>query len=108
MKLKFQEKIAGRFDASDIFDHLTRRVQSFQDRITADHEVAVQLANFGIAATLHIRSISCVNPNLIEFHGVLPEGQPATLVQHISQLNFLLAEVPPVKDEEPYRIGFGR
>lgn len=102
-----QNRLAGRYDAGEIFEHLMGRVKSFQAGLTDDEEIGIKLANFGEAAQIHIRSIGFKNPNLIEFHGVNPNDHEVTLVQHISQLNFLLIAVKPIEDE-PYRIGFKR
>lgn len=102
---KRQEQLAGRHDAKEIYDHLVCRVRSFQHNLGDDEEIGLQLANFGLAAQLHIRSIGFQNPNLIEFHGLDPDKNEVTLVQHISQLSFMLIAVKPFKDE-PYRIGF--
>lgn len=100
-----QERISGRFDAEDIYKHLINRVDLFQKTLGDLEEIGLQLANFGIAAQIHIRSIGYQNPNLIEFSGVNADGHEVTLVQHISQLNFLLIAVKPL-EEKPYRIGF--
>ncbi|MGB5871675.1 MAG: DUF6173 family protein, partial [Albidovulum sp.] len=100
-----QEKIAGRMDAEETFKYLMQRVRVFQSTLPADHEIGIQLANYGVAQTIHIRSIGYRNPNLIEFYGILPTGEEIALIQHLSQLNFLLVAVSPLKDE-PYRIGF--
>lgn len=82
-----------------------RRVAYFQNSLDASHEVGIQLANFGIASEIRIRAITYYNPKLIEFIGVR-DGRQVSLVQHISQLNFLLVALPAEKPEEPYRIGF--
>lgn len=100
-----QARNSGRFDAEDIFNHLTQRVSDFQAALGEDEEIGLQLANFGLPAQIHIRSVSYKNPNLIEFNGVNADGHEVTLVQHISQLNFLLIAVKPIEDT-PYRIGF--
>jgi Family of unknown function (DUF6173) len=100
-----QARNSGRYDAEDIFKHLMQRVRAFQSALDEDQEIGLQLANFGLPAQIHIRSISYRNPNLIEFHGVNADDHEVTLVQHISQLNFLLIAVKPI-EETPYRIGF--
>ena len=98
-------KLAGRYDAQDIFNHLKMHLGYFQAALSEVEEIGFKLANFGEASQIHIRSISFHNPNLIEFHGVNSDGHTVMLVQHISQLNFLLVAVKPIKDK-PYRIGF--
>lgn len=97
---------AGRFDAGAVYDHLIKRIKEFEALLPSDKELGLKLANFGIAESIHIRNISYKDPNLIEFLGVDENGETVFLVQHISQLNFLLAQVSPPKEEEPYRIGF--
>ena len=81
------------------------QVQQFQESLDESDEIGVQLANFGKAAEIHIRSIGFKNPNIIEFSGVDLDNNFVTLIQHISQLNFLLITVKPV-EEKPFRIGF--
>ncbi|RNF34386.1 DUF6173 family protein [Paracoccus methylarcula] len=92
-------------EASLIFNHLRHRIRQFEANLDEDEEIGLQLANFGLAAQLHIRAISYQNPSLIEFHGLDPKGNTVTLIQHIDQLNFMLVAVRPIKNE-PYRVGF--
>lgn len=92
-------------EAALIFNHLRQRIKQFEANLGESEEIGLQLANFGLAAQLHIRAISYQNPNLIEFHGLDPKGNKVTLIQHIDQLNFMLVAVKPIK-KEPYRVGF--
>lgn len=92
-------------EAAYIFEHLRRRIHEFQKGLEDGEEIGLQLANFGLAAQLHVRTISYQNPNLIEFHGLDENGNKVSLIQHVDQLNFMLIAVKPVK-EKPYRIGF--
>lgn len=99
------DRRAGRHDAEIIFQHLVDKVSHFQNSLNDSEELGIGLANFGKAAEFHIRSISYKNPNLIEFSGVDIDGRSITLIQHISQLNFLLTALKPI-EEKAYRIGF--
>lgn len=101
------ERRAGRLDAEDIFNHLMAKIEDFQKSLSDTEEVGIRLANFGEAAQLHIRSIGFKNPNLIEFHGVNSDDHEVTLVQHVSQLNFLIIALKPINNE-PYRVGFNK
>ena len=105
MKAERENELNGRYDAQNIFEHLMHRVEAFQKSLDDEHEVGLRLANFGIAAEINIRSIGYKNPNLIEFSGLSRDMQEVTLVQHISQLNFLLIAAKPL-EEQPFRIGF--
>lgn len=93
--------------AEEVFNHLMGRVKEFQANLPAHHELGIQLANFGGERALHVRGMGFRNPNIIEFYGLLDGDQKVTVVQHVSQLNFLLIAVPPVPEQAPYRIGFG-
>jgi hypothetical protein len=103
--LRRQAENSGRFDAEGIFKHLLRRVDEFQAGLSGEEEVGLQLANFGLAAQIHVRSIGYVNPNIVEFTGLDANGNKSTLIQHISQLSFMLIALKPFK-ETPYRVGF--
>lgn len=107
MQAEQTKRLAGRLDAEEVCENLLARVRSFEAGLTDKEEIGVRLANFGEAAQIHIREIAHQNPNLIEFHGINADGHNVVLVQHISQLNFLLIAVKPVL-ENAYRIGFGR
>lgn len=105
-KRERDEELSGRNDARYIFEDLSQRVARFQKRLADDEELGLQLANFGIPSTIHIRRIGFRNPCLIVFFGLDAEGNDVELVQHISQLNFVLTALKPLPDEKPYRMGF--
>ncbi|MCQ0970672.1 DUF6173 family protein [Paracoccus sp. TK19116] len=93
--------------AEGVYDHLRARVKHFQENLPQDHELGIRLANFGGGAPVHVRGMAFRNPNIIEFYGLLDGRQYVAVVQHVSQLNFMLMAVPPAREAEPYRIGFG-
>lgn len=94
-------------DMADVcFDYIKKSVLSFQNTLDYDHEVGVMLASFGKDITMHVASIGYQNPNLIIFEGFV-DGSRAELIQHMSQLNFLLVALQKPKPlEPPRRIGF--
>lgn len=94
-------------EAEKVFHHVMGRVKQFQNDLPEDHELGLHLADFGGGRALHVRGMGFKNPNIIEFYGMLAGNQQVAVIQHISQLNFLLIAVPPPKDQTPYRIGFG-
>lgn len=93
--------------AEEVFNHLLSRVREFQENLPEHYELGIQLANFGGERALHVRGMGFKNPNVIEFYGLLDGDRQVTVVQHVSQLNFILIAVPPVAEQQPYRIGFG-
>lgn len=92
--------------AEQVFNHILGRVKQFQAGLPDDHELGLHLADFGGGRALHVRGMGFKNPNIIEFYGMLDGDQQVAIIQHISQLNFLLIAVPPPADQTPYRIGF--
>lgn len=88
------------------YEVLMDRIKEFEENLDDDHEIAVKLASFGQSITLSVTDIGYSNPSIIVFHGYV-EGKRATLIQHISQLSFLLVSVPKSDPDKPARrIGF--
>lgn len=88
------------------YEVILERIKYFEDGLDDEHEVAVKLASFGQALTLSVTNIGYSNPSTLVFHGYVGD-QPATLIQHMSQLNFLLVAVKKSDPEKPpRRIGF--
>lgn len=85
---------------------IMEEIQEFENTLDQDHEVALMLASFGQSVTMAVTKIGYANPSTLFFYGFV-NGNPATLIQHLSQLNFLLLAVQkedPTKP--PRRIGF--
>ena len=81
-------------------------IQEFESELDNEHEIAVQLASFGKNITMAVTDIGYTNPSTIVFYGYV-DNQKATLIQHISQLSFLLLSVTKQAPENPpRRIGF--
>lgn len=81
-------------------------IRDFERSLDDEHEVALKLASFGQSVTLAVSKIGYENPDVLIFHGYIGD-EPATLLQHITQLSFLLtSNKKRVPDEPPRRIGF--
>ena len=89
----------------DICDAIEKYVVDFESALDSNHEVGVRLASFGGVILFHVEQIGFSKPNIITFYGSTPEGERVQLVQHSSQLNFLLKAVEK-RQEQPNRIGF--
>jgi len=98
-------ELSGRFDAEEICKYILSQIEDYQKNLSNDEEIGLKLANFGEASEIHIRNINYKNPNIIEFYGKNLNGDDCKLIQHISQLNFLIISLKPI-EIEPYRIGF--
>ena len=83
-----------------------KRIKEFEESLDDDHEVALKLASFGQSVTMNVTGLGYSNPSTLVFHGYVG-GQSATLIQHLSQLNFLLLSVKKADPAmPPRRIGF--
>lgn len=88
------------------FDYICEQIKAFESKLDNDHEVALFLTNFGQSIILNVTKISYQDPCLIYYYGTV-NGQQCQLVQHISQINFLLMAVEKeLPQEPPRRIGF--
>lgn len=90
------------------YEVIMDRIKEFENELNDDEEVLVQLASFGHSITMAVTEIGYSNPNTLVFYGYVG-GQHATLIQHMSQLNFLLlASKKSDPEKPPRRIGFER
>jgi Family of unknown function (DUF6173) len=93
--------------ASEIYKHLVEMINTYDIQLDQEHEVGVRLVSFGQSVTLHVNELGYYNPNLIIFHGHLEDGSLVQLIQHISQISFLLTSVKRLDPSTPKRqIGF--
>lgn len=88
------------------FELIKQYISSFEDSLDNEHEVAVMLTNFGQSVIMQVTEIGYEKSVLMIFKGFV-NGQRATLIQHINQLNFLLIASKRTDLEKPkQRIGF--
>jgi len=101
------EKAFRNYQLADYqYEILMEAIKEFESELDDNHEVAVQLAAFGQSIVMQVTDIGYSNPALIHFHGYV-NGQKSQLIQHVSQLNFLLMAVPKADPGRPARrIGF--
>ena len=91
------------------YEKICEQIKEFQDSLDSDHEIALQLTNFGQSIILNVTDIGYQNSCLIYYYGYA-NGKYCQLIQHISQINFLLMSVPKPDPAKPARrvlIGFG-
>ena len=92
--------------ASQKFESIVNEIREFESGLDDDHEVGLQLASFGSSMTMIVTDIGYQDPDLMYFWGMV-NGRPAELIQHMSQLNFLIIAVEKEEPEQPpRRIGF--
>lgn len=91
--------------SSSQFEILRDYIQEFENSLDSEHEVGILLTSFGTSVLLNVTYISYESPVLMIFKGFY-QGKEATLIQHVSQLNFLLTSVKKDADRPKHKIGF--
>ena len=88
------------------YEKLKEQIEELQENLPDTVDVCIQLASFGESILMIVDDIGYQNPDLLYFYGTV-NGNEAQLIQHISQLNFLLVTQPkPEPQAKPKRIGF--
>ena len=80
-------------------------VMEFQQSLDNEHDVALLLTHFGNSILMEVTHIGYEESVLVVFKGFV-NGRQSTLIQHVSQLNFLLTSVPKEPDKPKRQIGF--
>lgn len=89
------------------FDILSKYIKEFEKNLDSEHEVGLILTNFGQSITMQVTQISYEKSVLMVFKGYV-NGKMSTLIQHVSQLNFLLTSIEKEPDRPKRTIGFHR
>ncbi len=99
--------IARNFHLADYqYEVIMEAITQFEEDLDDDHEVAAKLSSFGQTLVMNVKEIGYSNPVLIHFYGTV-NGQEAELIQHVSQISFLLLSVKKPDPSLPARrIGF--
>ncbi|MHB8065043.1 MAG: DUF6173 family protein [Ruminiclostridium sp.] len=93
--------------ASAFAQILLQKIQEFDTNLGEDFEVGVKLVSFGQAVIIAVHGIGFQDPSIIIFIGIGEDGSPLELIQHVTQISFLLTALPRQKKEEPKQlIGF--
>jgi hypothetical protein len=93
--------------ASEFHKRLMRWINDFEATLDQAHEVGVRLVSFGQSVIFHLRNICFWNPSLIRFDGIMEDGSPVQLIQHVTQISVLLTKLPRKDPSKPKRpIGF--
>lgn len=95
------------YTAKAIFRKLVEQIQHFEKALNEEYEVSIKLVSFGQSVQFSVVSLGYLDPNLIWFEGMLPDGTNVELLQHISQISFLMMAVKRANPEKPKApIGF--
>lgn len=93
--------------AQIVAENLYQEILKYQSVLPDTEDVAMSIVNFNQTTTILVDSIGYIGYNMVRFGGKDASGKPLELIQHISQLNFLLMVVPkPEPEVEKRKIGF--
>lgn len=88
------------------YEKLKEQITEFQNNLDSDHEIAVMLASFGSSVIMNVTNLNFQNPDMLYFYGFV-NGREAQLIQHMTQLNFIIMSVEREDKTQPARrIGF--
>lgn len=87
------------------FEVLSKHIKDFEKTLDSEHEVGLILTNFGQSITMQVTEVSYEESVLMIFKGYV-NGRMSTLIQHVSQLNFLLTSIEKEPDRPKRTIGF--
>ena len=88
------------------YEKIKEQIEEFQTGLADDIDVCVALASFGTNMIMQVTDIGYQNPDMLYFYGYI-NGNETQLIQHVSQLNFILMAVKKDEPERPpRRIGF--
>ena len=100
-------EIAMSNSAEAISQRLFEAIRAYQYSLPDKEDVALQVVTFGSNTTILVERIGYIGSNLVVFGGKDSSGKLLELIQHISQLSFLMMVAPKPAVEEPKRqIGF--
>lgn len=93
--------------ANIFYEQLIEEIKDFDTSLDDEHEVGIKLICYGNTYQFYLTNIGYHNPYLIFFYGVMDDGSPVQLIQHVSQINFVLIKLKKQNPNEPKRkIGF--
>ena len=88
------------------YQKIMESIYEFEQNLDKNKEVALYLTNFGESVLMNITDIGYSNPSLIHYFGYI-DGNYSELIQHVSQINFLITATEKTEEERPARrIGF--
>lgn len=103
-----KDLLRDRYHADWKHEKIMEEIKDFESALDDEHEIALLLSSFGTSTLMLVTDIGYQNPDMLYFYGLV-DGKEAQLIQHTSQLNFLITSTSVSKQDptkEPRRIGF--
>ena len=102
-------RLAAANTVEEFCKRLAERIKAFEAQLGETEEIGFRLVSFGQNIVVHVREIYYHNPSMIIFTGKTDAGHAAELVQHLTQISFLLMAVKKLEPEKPRpKIGFNQ
>lgn len=80
-------------------------IADFEETLDSDHEIGMPIVGGPANLCVHVREVCRFGTDKLVFVGLDSDENPVRLIQHLSQLNFLMLSVKKLS-EKPARIGF--
>nr|DAE59808.1 MAG TPA: hypothetical protein [Caudoviricetes sp.]DAH62460.1 MAG TPA: hypothetical protein [Caudoviricetes sp.] len=103
---QLKNEIAQTNNAEYMAKVIGQRIVDFQSTLSEVQDVALQIIQFNNSITLYVTKVSHLGLGLIVFQGSDSANNPCEIVQHISQINVLMAIVSKPADIPHRKIGF--
>ena len=103
---QLKNEIAQTNNAEYMAKVIGQRIVDFQSTLSEVQDVALQIIQFNNSITLYETKVSHLGLGLIVFQGSDSANNPCEIVQHISQINVLMAIVSKPADIPHRKIGF--
>jgi len=93
--------------AQKLVTQIVERIEAFESNLDNLEEVGIRLVSFGQSLTFHVSELGFIQQSLVIFKGYTEGGEPIELIQHTSQISFLLMVTKRLDvKEERRKIGF--
>lgn len=80
-------------------------IADFEASLDSDHEVGMPIVGGPSGLCVHVREVYRFGTDKLVFVGIDRDQRPVRLIQHLSQLNFLMLAAPKI-GSQAVRIGF--
>jgi hypothetical protein len=80
-------------------------IADFEATLDADHEIGMPIVGGPAGLCVHVREVYRFGTDKLVFVGIDGDQRPVRLIQHLSQLNFLMLAAPKI-GPVAVRIGF--
>lgn len=103
---ELQNEIAKTNNAEYIAKIIGHKIVEFQSALSEVQDIVLQIIQFNNSITLYVTGVSHLGMGLVVFQGLDSNNNPCEIVQHINQINVLMAVVPKPAEVPHRKIGF--